>query len=251
KAADIGCAMGITGTDVAKGAADMTLMDDNFSTIVAAVREGRGIYDNIRKAVHFLLSCNVGEIITVFLAILLYNQSPLLPIQLLWMNLVTDSLPALALGVEPPEADIMHRAPRQRKESLFGGGVGAQAIWQGFMFAALTLVAFHVGYKTWGDLALGETMAFAALALGQLVHALNVRSSHSLFRSGLLSNRYMLAALGGSLALLLGVLLIPGVQTVFSLVPMSLNAWLVVIGLALTPLVFVEVYKLIRRFIRK
>ena len=119
------------------------------------------------------------------------------------------------------------------------------------MFAALTLIAFHVGYKTWGSLALGETMAFTALALGQLVHALNVRSSHSLFKSGLLSNRYMIAALLGSCALLLGVLLIPGLQNIFSLIPMSLNAWLVVIGLALAPLVIVEVYKLIRSFLKK
>ncbi len=251
KAADIGCAMGITGTDVAKGAADMTLMDDNFSTIVAAVREGRGIYDNIRKAVHFLLSCNLGEILTVFIALLAFRTSPLLPIQLLWINLVTDSLPALALGMEAPEKDIMHRAPRKREESLFGGGVGVQAIWQGGMFAALTLVAFFIGFKVWGNLALGETMAFAALALGQLVHAMNIRSVHSLFTAGFFSNKYMVGAFCGSLVLLLGVLLIPGVQTVFSLIPMSGAAWLTVIGLAITPLIIVEAYKLITQLIRK
>ena len=251
KAADIGCAMGITGTDVAKGAADMTLMDDNFSTIVAAVREGRGIYDNIRKAVHFLLSCNLGEILTVFAAMLLWRQTPLLPIQLLWMNLVTDSLPALALGMEPPEKDIMQRKPRRREESLFSGGVGAQAIWQGAMFGVITLIAFWLGYKVWGDLALGETMAFAALGMGQLVHALNVRSTHSLFKAGLLSNRYMVGAFFGSLILMLGVLLIPGVQNVFSLVPMGMNAWGAVIGLSLVPLVIVEIYKLIVHLIKK
>ncbi len=251
KAADIGCAMGITGTDVAKGAADMTLMDDNFSTIVAAVREGRGIYDNIRKAVHFLLSCNLGEILTVFIAMILWRQSPLLPIQLLWINLVTDSLPALALGMEPPEKDIMRRRPRRREESLFSGGVGIQAIWQGGMFAVLTLIAFFLGFKVWGNLALGETMAFATLALGQLVHAMNIRSVHSLFKAGFLSNRYMIAAFFGSLTLLLGVILIPGVQGVFSLIPMSGTAWLCVIGLALAPLVIVELYKLIAHFIKK
>ncbi len=251
KAADIGCAMGITGTDVAKGAADMTLMDDNFSTIVAAVREGRGIYDNIRKAVHFLLSCNLGEILTVFISILLFRTAPLLPIQLLWMNLVTDSLPALALGMEPPERDIMHRKPRRREESLFSGGVGIQAIWQGGMFAVLTLVAFTLGYKVWGDLALGETMAFATLALGQLVHAMNIRSSHSLFTAGFTSNRYMIGAFLGSLLLMLAVLLIPGVQTVFSLVPMNGAAWLTVIGLALAPLVVMEAYKLIKSLINR
>jgi Ca2+-transporting ATPase len=251
KAADIGCAMGITGTDVAKGAADMTLMDDNFSTIVAAVREGRGIYDNIRKAVHFLLSCNLGEIVTVFVAILLWHQTPLLPIQLLWMNLVTDSLPALALGMEPPESDIMNRKPRRREESLFGGGVGVQAIWQGLMFGALTLVAFWLGFKVWGNLALGETMAFATLGLSQLVHAFNIRSTHSLFKAGLLTNRYMVGAFFGSLSLMLAVLLIPGVQGIFELVPMNPIAWITVIGLALVPFILVEAYKFVVHAIKK
>lgn len=246
KAADIGCAMGITGTDVAKGAADITLMDDNFSTIVAAVREGRGIYDNIRKAVSFLLSCNLGEILTVFAAMLIWRESPLLPIQLLWMNLVTDSLPALALGVEPPEKDIMHRRPRDRKESLFAGGVGVGALWQGALFALLTLVAYFIGSRVWHSVPLGETMAFASLALAQLVHALNMRSSHSLFRIGLHTNRSMLGAFAASLLLLLGVLLIPGVQDVFSLVPMRIAAWGVVVGLALLPLLVMELYKGIR-----
>ena len=251
KAADIGCAMGITGTDVAKGAADVTLTDDNFSTIVTAAREGRGIYDNIRKAVGFLLSCNLGEILTVFIAMLLWRETPLLPIQLLWINLVTDSLPALALGVEPPEADIMHRPPRSRNESLFAGGTGIGAIWQGGMFGVLTLAAYFIGSRVWGDPALGTTMAFSALALGQLVHALNMRSSHSLFRVGLLSNKYMLGAFFGSLALLLAVLLIPGVQGIFSLIPMSGAAWGVVAGLALAPLAVMEVYKLIRWVINR
>ena len=246
KAADIGCAMGITGTDVAKEAADITLTDDNFSTIVAAVREGRGIYDNIRKAVSFLLSCNLGEILTVFVAILLWREAPLLPIQLLWMNLVTDSLPALALGVEPPEADIMHRQPRSRSESLFAGGVGLGAIWQGAMFAVITLVAYFIGSRVWDSIPLGETMAFGTLALGQLVHAMNMRSSHSLFRVSLRTNLYMVGAFFGSLALVLAVMLIPGVQDIFSLIPMGGAAWGVVIGLALVPLAVMEVYKLIR-----
>jgi len=251
KAADIGCAMGITGTDVAKGAADITLMDDNFSTIVAAVREGRGIYDNIRKAVSFLLSCNLGEILTVFIAILLWRQTPLLPIQLLWMNLVTDSLPALALGVEPPEADIMHRLPRSRQESLFAGGTGIGALWQGAMFAIITLIAYYLGSIVWNNTPLGVTMAFATLSLGQLVHALNMRSSHSLFRVGFLSNRSMVGAFFGSLALVLAVLLIPGVRDVFSLVPMDGTAWGICAGLAAAPLVVMEVYKLIRWLLKR
>ena len=138
KAADIGCAMGITGTDVAKGAADMTLTDDNFATIVTAVKEGRGIYDNIRKAVQFLLSCNLGEILTVFLAILLWRETPLMPIQLLWINLVTDSLPALALGMEPVEKDVMRRRPRAKTESLFAHGMGIRAGLQGMLIGLLS-----------------------------------------------------------------------------------------------------------------
>lgn len=251
KAADIGCAMGITGTDVAKGAADMTLMDDNFSTIVTAVREGRGIYDNIRKSVHFLLSCNLGEILTVFVAMLLWRESPLLPIQLLWLNLVTDSLPALALGMEPPEEDIMRRSPRQRQESLFSGGVGVQAVWQGVMFAVLTLIAYFIGSRVWHSIPLGETMAFAVLAMGQLVHALNIRSTHSLFKVGFHTNKYMVGAFFASLLLLLAVLLIPGVQGVFSLISMSAAAWGTVIGLSVTPFIVLELYKLCRHLIRK
>ena len=249
KAADIGCAMGITGTDVAKGAADMTLTDDNFATIVDATREGRGIYDNIRKAIGFLLSCNLGEILTVFIAMLAWHKAPLLPIHLLWINLVTDSLPALALGVETPEEDIMRRPPRHRSESLFSGGVGINAIWQGVMFGVLTLIAYVIGKQT-GD-ALGSTMAFATLAIGQLVHAMNMRSSHSLFKVGFHTNLYMVGAFGVSLLLLLAVLLTPGLQNVFSLVPMSGAAWGAVIGLSLAPLAIMEVYKWIRSIMNK
>lgn len=249
KAADIGCAMGITGTDVAKNAADMTLTDDNFATIVDAAREGRGIYDNIRKAIGFLLSCNLGEILMVFIAMLAWHKSPLLPIHLLWINLVTDSLPALALGMEAPEKDIMHRAPRRRNESIFADGVGINAVWQGIMFGILTLLAFAIGKQT-SD-ALGSTMAFATLAIAQLVHALNMRSSHSLFKVGFHTNLYMIGAFFASLALLLAVLLIPGLQTLFSLIPMSGASWGTVAGLALAPLMVVEVYKLIRVMMNK
>ena len=251
KAADIGCAMGITGTDVAKSAADMTLTDDNFATIVDAAREGRGIYDNIRKAISFLLSCNLGEILTVFAAMLIWHRSPLLPIHLLWINLVTDSLPALALGMEEPEADIMRRPPRRRNESLFADGMGVGSLWQGGMFGLLTLIAYAIGSGVWHSPALGSTMAFATLAMGQLVHAMNMRSSHSLFRVGFHTNKYMVGAFFASLLLLLAVLLIPGVQTVFSLVPMGAAAWGTVAGLALAPLAVMEVYKLIRNVVKK
>lgn len=250
KAADIGCAMGITGTDVAKGAADVTLMDDNFATIVAAVKEGRGIYDNIRKAVHFLLSCNLGEILTVFLAMIFWRESPLLPMQLLWINLVTDSLPALALGVEPVEDDVMSRKPRSRKESLFADGVGAQAIWQGLMIGMLSLFAYFVGSRVMGgsepNLALGETMAFATLAFSQIIHAFNIRSTHSLFEVGFFTNRRMCGAFAVSLAAMLVVLLIPPLRTVFGLSAMNSAAWLTVAGLSFVPFVVMETYKYIR-----
>ena len=257
KAADIGCAMGITGTDVAKGAADMTLTDDNFATIVTAVREGRGIYDNIRKAVHFLLSCNLGEIITVFVAMLVWRESPLLPVQLLWINLVTDSLPALALGMEPVERDVMERSPRGRSESLFARGMGPAAIWQGFLIGLLTLAAYFIGSRCMGGLniALGETMALATLAISQLIHAFNVRSSHSLFQVGFHTNKYMLGAFAASLLLTLAVLLIPPLQTIFETTSMSGAAWWIVAGLALVPLLVMEVVKgvtaLTRRIRRK
>ena len=257
KAADIGCAMGITGTDVAKGAADMTLTDDNFATIVTAVKEGRGIYDNIRKSVHFLLSCNLGEILTVFAAMMLWRETPLMPIQLLWVNLVTDSLPALALGMEPVENDVMTRKPRAKKESIFAHGLGVMAIVQGLMIGLLALVGYYIGSRVLmpdaglidqlgldaARLRLGETMAFAVLAISQLVHAFNVRSSHSLFRVGFHTNRYMLGAFAASMALMLLVLLLPFMHVVFKLTTLSGQAWAIVAGLAIVPLLVMEIVK--------
>ncbi len=268
KAADIGCAMGITGTDVAKGAADMTLTDDNFATIVTAVREGRGIYDNIRKSVQFLLSCNLGEILTVFLAMLLWRESPLMPVQLLWINLVTDSLPALALGMEPVEKDVMRRKPRAKTESLFAHGMGIRAGFQGMLIGLLALIAYAIGSRFlhptgdgfWGclfatpthsNIVLGETMAFAVLALSQLVHAFNVRSYHSLFRVGFHTNLYMVGAFLASLILMLVVLFVPVLQNVFDVTQMNVSAWGIVVGLALVPLVVVEIAKGIQALIRR
>ncbi|MBQ7355330.1 MAG: calcium-translocating P-type ATPase, PMCA-type, partial [Clostridia bacterium] len=167
KAADIGCAMGITGTDVAKGAADMTLTDDNFATIVDAVKEGRGIYANIKKVVGFLLGTNIGEVITVFMAMLLWHKTPLLSMQLLWINLVTDSLPAIALGMEAVEKDVMDRKPKPKNEGIFAGGLGIRVVLQGMMFAALTLIGFVLGETYGGSLEAGQTMAFMILALCQ------------------------------------------------------------------------------------
>ncbi|MDR0615168.1 MAG: calcium-translocating P-type ATPase, PMCA-type [Synergistaceae bacterium] len=248
KAADIGCAMGITGTDVAKGASDMILTDDNFATIVAAVSEGRGIYDNIRKAVRFLLSCNLGEIITVFLAMLLWRESPLLPIQILWINLVTDSFPALALGMEMIESGIMNRRPRKKEESLFSGGVGVATVIEGTMIGAITLLAYYIGSRSGlvreAGIQLGETMCFSVLALSQLVHAMNVRSSHSLFRVGFLSNPYMVKAVAVSTFLIIAVLQVPILSGAFKLVSMNAQEWRIVIALALVPLASCEMVKL-------
>jgi Ca2+-transporting ATPase len=248
KAADIGCAMGITGTDVAKGASDMILTDDNFATIVAAVREGRGIYDNIRKAVRFLLSCNLGEIVTVFMAMLLWKESPLLPIQILWINLVTDSFPALALGVEKIEPGIMGRRPRKKEEGLFSGGVGIITMLQGLLIGIITLAAYYVGAHSdivaGTGIQLGETMAFAVLAMSQLIHALNIRSSHSLFKVGFLSNPYMVKALLVSSLLILAVLCIPFLQRVFDVITMDARTWAIVAALSLIPLAACEAVKI-------
>jgi Ca2+-transporting ATPase len=246
-AADIGCAMGVTGTDVAKGASDMILTDDNFATIVSAIREGRGIYDNIRKSVRFLLSCNLGEIITVFAAMLLWRESPLLPIQILWINLVTDSFPALALGMEAIEPGIMNRQPRKKEESLFSGGVGLLTAMEGVLIGALTLIAYYIGSRSGflpnAGIALGETMCFSALALSQLVHAMNVRSSYSLFKVGFLSNPYMIKAFVVSALLVLAVLRVPVLSDAFKLIPMNAQEWGIVIALSLTPLVASEARK--------
>jgi magnesium-transporting ATPase (P-type) len=174
KAADIGCAMGVTGTDVAKNAADMTLTDDNFATIVAAIREGRGIYDNIRKVVGFLLGTNIGEVLTVFLAMVLWKEAPLLPVQLLWINLVTDSLPAISLGMEPIGGDVMERKPTPKNEDIFAGGLGIQVLFQGAMFAALTLIGFW-RYRRRSHDGIPHTLAYAGNPLFQhAVHPLAV-----------------------------------------------------------------------------
>lgn len=247
KKADIGCAMGITGTDVSKQAADMILTDDNFATIVAAVREGRSIYDNIRKSIQFLLSCNTGEILVFFIAILMNWDSPLLPIHILWINLVTDSFPALALGVEPTEHSIMNRQPRDSKKSMFADGVGTSILIQGFLVGAVTLIAFWLSgdHKDGGSIETGRTMAFATLGLVQLFLAWGIRSNDCLHRVGLFSNPWMWKAFFVSLALQLAVLLIEPLQDIFSLTHLNCEQWLYVIGLSLLPLIILEIKKFI------
>lgn len=253
KAADIGCAMGITGTDVAKSAADMILTDDNFSTIVAAVEQGRGIYSNIKKAIHYLLSCNIGEILTIFIATVLgFRQMPLAAVQLLWLNLVTDSLPALALGLEPVEAEVMEQKPRPANENLFSRAFSLRLAWQGALVSLVTLAAYVLGeFVLSGPAApdaAANTMAFATLTISQLFHAFDVRSEdYSIFHIGLLSNHAMNKAFLAGMALQLSVLLFPPLMAVFRVVPLSPAQWLAVWALSLTPTLACEAEKTVRR----
>lgn len=248
KAADIGCAMGITGTDVAKGAADMTLTDDNFTTIVHAVKEGRGIYDNIRKVVGFLLSSNIGEVFTVLIAMLIWRTTPLVSLQLLWINLVTDGLPAIALGREPVEDNIMLRQPRPKEEGIFAHGMGIQIFLQGLLFAGLTLVAFALGYYWQGtpNIDVGRTMAFIVLALVQIVHSFNMRTQQSLFSIKPFSNSYLNRAAVISVLLIAALVFIEPVAEIFSLTIMPLPLYFIALGMCLVPLPVVEAAKAIR-----
>ena len=249
KAADIGCAMGITGTDVAKGAADMTLTDDNFATIVDAVREGRGIYANIKKVVGFLLGTNIGEVLLVFVAMLLWHETPLLSMQLLWINLVTDSLPAIALGMEPVEKDVMDHKPKPKNEGLFAGGLGVRVVLMGAMFAGLSLLAFFFGSRVMTPAgidasAAGQTMAFMVLSASQVLQAFNMRSDKSLFKIGPFSNSKLNWAALASLLLICLVLFTP-VRMAFGLVILPLKLYLIGLGLILVPTVIMEFCKLV------
>ena len=257
KAADIGCAMGITGTDVAKGASDMILTDDNFATIVDAVEQGRGIFSNIKKSIQYLLSCNIGEVIVIFMAVLLnFGQMPLIPIQLLWLNLVTDSLPALALGMEPVEPGIMKEKPRDAKKSLFAGGFASEMIFYGVLVGAITLIAYALGEYVLSDAeaadGVANTMAFATLVFCELTRAFAVRSERSsIFKIGVFSNKAMNKAFLGSLVLQLGVLFIPFMKDIFKIHDLTGLQWIVVFGLAIMPLVVSEIAKVIRNLIEK
>ncbi len=249
KAADIGCAMGQSGTEVAKSAADMVLMDDDFSTIVSAVGEGRGIYRNIRKTIHFLLSCNIGEILVVFMAFLLKTPAPLLAIQLLWVNLVTDSLPALALGADPMEGDGMDEPPHPRSEGIFAGGLGFSVAVEGCLVGALALLGYTMG-RVWFDTdplqpVIGRTMGFAVLSLSQLVHSFNMRSSRSVLKLGLFSNRKLDLACGICALLVAAVVVVPGLAVLFHTAALNAVQWLLVLGLSACPLVAVEGEKLL------
>ena len=296
KTADIGCAMGIVGTDVSKEAADVILTDDNFATIVSSVEEGRRIYDNILKAIQFLLSSNVGEIVTLFIAILITPWlsstfgidvnliEVLLPIHILWINLVTDSLPALALAVDPAEDDVMNRKPKKQK-GIFTKGMTWRVVYQGFMIGLLTLAAFIIGLATPDDqlpemvridnaiysvdevdnleealangaemlekqevkVEIGQTMAFVTLAFSELVHVFNIRNNKkSIFKTHPFNNKVLLGAIAISAMLMLIILFIPALRHIFSIPVLPMNNVLEIIGLVLAPLVIVEIFKLFK-----
>jgi len=246
KQADIGAAMGIVGTDVAKGAADMILTDDNFATIVSAVEEGRRIYDNILKAIQFLLSTNIGEIFLLLITSIFNLGTPLLPIHILWVNLVTDSMPALALSVDPAEKDIMSRKPRNSKRGFMTNGMIWRIFYQGIMLGGISLAAYLIGYHD-GGVKLGQTMAFATLMFVQLMH---VRNLHSITKSSLaispFRNKPLIGAIFASAALALIVLLVPPIRDAFSLTVMDKEHWIGIALMSLLPIVIVDLFKLFR-----
>lgn len=246
KQADIGAAMGIVGTEVAKDAADMVLTDDNFATIVSAVEEGRRIYANILKAVQFLLSCNVGEIVLLLITSLANLGAPLIPIHILWVNLVTDSMPALALSVDPAEKDVMQRKPRDPKQGFMTKGVVWRTLYQGVMIGLLSLAAFLIG-KNDGGIPLGQTMAFSVLAFSQLFHVNNLHSYRkSAFTFNPLWNKPLILAILGSALMMAVTLFIPPVRELFGLVLMDSIHWWIVLGLSVAPIAIVEIFKLLR-----
>lgn len=242
KKSNIGIAMGLKGTDVAKNAADMILNDDNFVTIVSAVKQGRNIFDNIKKAIHFLIATNIGEIVTIFVGLLLGVKSPLLAIQLLWVNLVTDSLPAIALGLEPPEKDIMNRPPRDAKKSIFADGLMGKIVSEGFMIGMFTILAFFIGNKYYG-IEVARTMAFISLGMLELIHSFNVKSEESIFKVGILENKYLIGAFLLGTVLQLGIVFIPTLAELFKLTELNSIQWLITLGISVAPIIIIEIQK--------
>ena len=246
KSADIGIAMGKGGTDVAKNAADMILVDDNFVTIVDAVKQGRNIYDNIRKAIHFLIATNIGEIVTIFMGLVLGFQSPLLAIQLLWINLVTDSLPAIAIGLEPPEKDIMERKPIDSKKGIFADGLWGKIILEGIMIGMLTLIAFSIGNKYYG-VEVGRTMAFISMGLLELIHSFNIKSEKSIFKVGMLENKFLIGSFLLGIFVQTIVVCIPTLANIFNVVNLNSTQWMITLGISILPIPIIELQKKINK----
>ncbi|GIO21911.1 cation-translocating P-type ATPase [Oceanobacillus sp. J11TS1] len=238
KASDIGIAMGLSGTDVTKEASSLVLMDDNFATIKSAIQEGRNIYENIRKFIRYLLASNVGEILVMLFAMLLGLPLPLVPVQILWVNLVTDGLPAMALGVDQAEGDVMKRGPRNPREGIFSRGLGYKIISRGILIGIVTLVAFIVAYQNDpNNLVYAQTIAFSTLVVAQLIHVFDCRSEKSIFARNLFENRYLILAVLSSMLLLLVVIYFPPLQPIFHTVTLSMIDWLLIIGLGALPTV--------------
>jgi len=255
KKADIGIAMGITGTDVTKEAADMVLLDDNFASIVHAIEEGRAIYDNIRKFVNYLLSCNSGEVMTMFLATMIFvspGMMPfLLPIQILWMNLVTDGLPALALGVDPPDTDLMEISPRPPDEKPITKEMFVRIAMVGLIIAIGTLFTFWIEINEWGTGTLGiskaRTVAFTTVVMFQMFYVLSSRSfKHTVFSIGALKNRKLLAAVAISILLQASVIYIPPIAAIFRTVPLDIMDWVIIVGISSSVFIIIESMKAVR-----
>ena len=242
KKADIGIAMGLKGTDVAKNASDMILNDDNFVTIVEAVKQGRNIFDNIKKAIHFLISTNIGEIVTIFVGLLLGMKSPLLAIQLLWINLITDSLPAIALGLEEPESDIMNKPPRDSKKSIFADGLFGKILAEGFMIGMLTILAFAIGNRYYG-IEVGRTMAFISLGMLELIHCFNISTEKSIFKSNVFKNKYLIGAFLIGVFLQVIIVFVPSVANVFKLTQLNYIQWIITIIISIMPVFIIELQK--------
>ena len=257
KLADIGCAMGITGTDVSKEASDMILMDDNFNTIVEAVKEGRGIYSNVKKCVKYLLSSNIGEVVTIFVASLIAVIStanlglPLLPIHLLWINLITDSLPAFGLGMEKADESVMKDKPRNKDEGFFANRLGLHIAIEGIFIGSITLASYLIGDLLLGDVHLGQTMAFMTLSSAQLFHAFNVKSDGTVFSKKTFNNKMLNIAFIVGMALQFIVIYTPGLNDVFNLQALTIVPLLVSLGLAVSIVAIMEIYKLVKRLINK
>jgi len=252
KSADIGVGMGITGTDVTKSVADMILTDDNFATIVSAVGEGRRIYDNIRKAIQFLLSANLAEVLAVFSATLM-GFSILKPAHILWINLITDTLPAISLGMEDAEKDVMQRAPRERKESIFADGLSFDIAFQGLVIAAVTVFSFFAGHRlesgSWAvsESPAGMTMAFLTLSMIEIFHSFNMRSRIQSLFSIRKQNIWLWGTLAFSLLVTAAVVFVPFLNSAFSFQPITIAEYLTALGLALAVIPIVEVEKAVRR----